>query len=96
MPAPTSAFLSGPDDPVPGARLYAALSSAGLDPSDLGAVGRGRAVSCLPCLFSVDGTIYPKYQQNINHKASHIASSFQNYISLVLHFYLHKCFTNNG
>jgi hypothetical protein len=58
VPAPTSAFLSGPDDPVPGARLYAALSSAGLDPSDLGAVGRGRAVSALACRFSVDGTIY--------------------------------------
>lgn len=61
MPAPTSAFLSEPDDPVPGARLYAALSSAGLDPSDLGAVGRGRAVSCLACRFNVDGTIYPKH-----------------------------------
>jgi len=61
LPAPASAFLSGPAELGTGARLYAALSSAVLDPSDLGAVGRGRAVSGLVCRFNVDGTIYSKH-----------------------------------
>jgi hypothetical protein len=74
VPAPTSAFLSGPADPVPGARLYAALSSAGLEPSDLGRVGRGRAVSALACRFNVDGTICPKNPQYVKDK---LFSSFK-------------------